>query len=424
MFEASTTYPGHSGYTERRACSRQVALLCSPSRRLALVPSERVRVCLVYDCLYPHTIGGVERWYRELASTLVAAGHQVTYLTRRQWDGPVPEIEGVRVVEVMGRADLYDEEGRRRILPPVLFGFGVYAHLVRHRRSYDAVHTCSFPYFSLLGARLALLGTATRMGVDWFEVWSDDYWRSYLGPAGGRVGSVIQRLCVRLTPSAFVYSELFDQRLRSLGQSPAPVLLRGLHPGPVVVGVEPSDRADPPFVLMVGRLIPEKRAHLLPAVVAAARPLVPGLRGLVIGEGPDRAALDAAVAGAGMEPWVKSLGFVDRGVLDDALARAACLLVTSKREGYGIVVLEAAAYGTPVVVVEAEDNAAADLVEHGVNGLRIGSDDPAVIAAAVARVVEDGGAMRASTAQWFATNAEALAARTSAATVVALMAGP
>ena len=45
-----------------------------------------VRVCLVYDCLFPHTVGGAERWYRTLAERLAAAGHEVTYLTLRQWE--------------------------------------------------------------------------------------------------------------------------------------------------------------------------------------------------------------------------------------------------------------------------------------------------------------------------------------------------
>ena len=43
-----------------------------------------MRICIVYDCLFPYTVGGGERWYRALAGELVAAGHEVTYLTRRQ----------------------------------------------------------------------------------------------------------------------------------------------------------------------------------------------------------------------------------------------------------------------------------------------------------------------------------------------------
>src|SRR5437764_744342 len=44
-----------------------------------------MRVCVVYDCLFPYTIGGAERWYRNLAERLAAEGHEVTYLTLRQW---------------------------------------------------------------------------------------------------------------------------------------------------------------------------------------------------------------------------------------------------------------------------------------------------------------------------------------------------
>ena len=63
-----------------------------------------MRICLVYDCLYPWTVGGAERWMRDLAERLVADGHEVTYLTRLQWDsGDAPDIPGVRVVAVSRR---------------------------------------------------------------------------------------------------------------------------------------------------------------------------------------------------------------------------------------------------------------------------------------------------------------------------------
>ena len=45
-----------------------------------------MRVCVAYDCLYPYTVGGAERWYRNVALRLVAEGYDVTYLTMRQWD--------------------------------------------------------------------------------------------------------------------------------------------------------------------------------------------------------------------------------------------------------------------------------------------------------------------------------------------------
>src|SRR3954471_4350770 len=143
-----------------------------------------MRVCLVYDCLYPHTVGGAERWYRNLALRLAADGHDVTYLTLRQWEGgDEPDVPGVRVIAVGPRLRLY-VKGRRRIGPPVLFGLGVFRHLVAHGSRYDVVHTASFPYFSLLAACLLRRRRHFRLVVDWHEVWTDDYWREYLGPAG------------------------------------------------------------------------------------------------------------------------------------------------------------------------------------------------------------------------------------------------
>ena len=51
-----------------------------------------------------------------------------------------------------------------------------------------------------------------------------------------------------------------------------------------------------------------------------------------------------------------------------AAQRALCMLLPSRREGYGMVVVEAAARGTPSIVVAGEDNAATELIEEGVNG--------------------------------------------------------
>jgi glycosyltransferase involved in cell wall biosynthesis len=114
-----------------------------------------VRICLVYDCIYPHTIGGAERWYRNLGERLAVAGHDVTYLTRRQWPvGTDAGVPSVRVVAVTGEMSLYAPGGRRKISPPIIFGLGVLWHLLRHGRRYDIVHTAAFPYFSVIAAAL------------------------------------------------------------------------------------------------------------------------------------------------------------------------------------------------------------------------------------------------------------------------------
>jgi glycosyltransferase involved in cell wall biosynthesis len=358
-------------------------------------------VCIAYDCLFPWTVGGAERWYRALAERLVAEGHQVTYLTRVQWQpGEEPEIPGVRVVAVSRADALYDDAGRRAIGPPVRFGLGVLRHLARHRRAYDAVHLCSFPFFSLLAARVALAGTGRPLAVDWFEVWSRGYWEEYLGRIGGRIGHLVQRLCVLLTPRAFVFSALHERRLRAEGLRGDLVRLRGLWGGDPADLPEPRPAAEPPTVVFAGRHIPEKRAATIPAALA----LLPGRRARIFGDGPERPAVQGEVERLGLGDRVEVPGFVDADEVAEAMATGTCLLLPSVREGYGLVVVEAARLGTPSVVVAAPDNAAVELVEEGVNGVVAPDGSPAALAAAIERAAP----LRASTAAWFRRQAREL----------------
>ncbi|HEY3187713.1 MAG TPA: glycosyltransferase, partial [Solirubrobacteraceae bacterium] len=253
-----------------------------------------------------------------------------------------------------------------------------------------------------------------RIVVDWHEVWSREYWREYLGRVGGAIGYGVQLLCARVPQRAFCFSHLHAGRLREEGLRGEPTVLEGEYAG----SLEPPEPAPAePVVVFAGRLIPEKRAPaVVPAVVAAAR-RIPGLRGEVYGDGPERAAVDAAVAAS--DGIVQAPGFVDAERVDAALRRALCMVLPSRREGYGMVVVEAAARGTPSVVVREPDNAAIELVEDGVNGVVAASASPEDLADAVVRIHEAGEGMRASTREWFARNARRLSLEGSLETVLA-----
>ncbi len=405
-----------------------------------------MRICLIYDCLFPYTVGGAERWYRNLAERLVAEGHEVTYLTLRQWPRGEPlDIDPrIRVVVAGPRMALYSGP-RRRILPPLVFGIGVLWHLLRHGRSYDVVHTCAFPYFSLLAAALARPLGRYGLVVDWFEVWSRQYWRSYLGGVGGRIGELVQWACARVPQRAFCFSQLHAKRLREQGLRGPITVLRGLYAGgkkarcpprargassfaqdPTEVTLPPTPSADQlsasapqtsvptrpsgpePFVLFAGRLIPEKRVTVGVAAVARAAQRIEGLRGVFYGDGPEREALSTAIAEHDAGAFISAPGFGESEQVDADMASAMCVLLPSEREGYGMVVVEASAHATPAVVVAAPDNAAVELVEQGLNGVIASSADPEAIAEAIVRVHQAGMAMRESTARWFAENAELL----------------
>jgi glycosyltransferase involved in cell wall biosynthesis len=241
--------------------------------------------------------------------------------------------------------------------------------------------------------------------VDWFEVWSRAYWREYLGAAAGAVGWLVQRLCARVPQRAFCFSRLYARRLQDEGLRGEITMLAGLYAGSLE---SHEEREAEPVVVFAGRHIAEKQVPaILPALVLA-RERVPELRAAILGDGPERPEVMRLVAELGLGEVVDVPGFVATETVEDTIARALCMLLPSRREGYGLVVIEAAASGTPSIVVAGPDNAAVELVSEGENGFVAASASAEDLAAAILRVRDEGPAVRDRTAAWFAENARRL----------------
>ncbi|MBX5441685.1 MAG: glycosyltransferase [Solirubrobacteraceae bacterium] len=366
-----------------------------------------MRICLVYDCIYPHTIGGAERWYRNLGERLAEAGHEVTYLTRRQWPkGEDAGVPGVNVIAVTPAMALYTEGGRRRILPPIVFGLGVLWHLLVHGRRYDIVHTAAFPYFSVIAAAVARRVHGFSLFVDWHEVWTRAYWTEYLGRVQGFVGWAVQRLCLKIRQRAFCFARMTAERCREEGIRDPVTVLSGLYTGS---HTQSEVTESIPLVMFAGRHIPEKRVPDLVPAIERARERLPELRCVIFGDGPERGKVQRLVRERGLEDVIELPGFVDGERIDETMAHALCMVLPSRREGYGMVVVEAASWGTPSVVVADPDNAATELVDDGENGIVAPSTSPEDLAAAILEIHEQGRALRESTANWFRRNAPRVA---------------
>ena len=146
---------------------------------------------------------------------------------------------------------------------------------------------------------------------------------------------------------------------------------------------------------------------MVPAI-AALRQADGDIRGVIFGDGPERERVLALVGQLGLEEIVSVPGFVDASEVEAVLRTAGCLVLPSRREGYGLIVIEAAAAGTPSVVVSGEDNAATELIEEGVNGFVAPSASADHLSAAISRALAGGMGLRRSTAAWFADNSRRL----------------
>jgi glycosyltransferase involved in cell wall biosynthesis len=368
--------------------------------------------------LYPYTVGGAERWYRNLAERLAAAGHDVTYLTIRQWEGEA-DVPGVEVIPVTRPHELYTG-GRRSIWTQIVFSTAVFSHLGRRGREYDVVHTAGLHLF-LLSALTARRIRGFRVVADWHEVWTAEYWREYVGEVRGRIAHRVQRVGARGRHRAFCFAELHARRLKEEGYRGEPIVLTGEYAGDLT---PPTPNDADPVVVYAGRHIPEKQVPALVSAIAVAREQAAELSATIFGDGPERPTVLRLIDELGLDGTVTAPGFVDQDLLHQALGSALCLVLPSRREGYGLVVVEACAAGTPVVVVAGPDNAAAELVEEGVNGVVATSAEAPDLAAAILRVQAAGRTLRESTADWFARNADRLSIESSLRRVLAVYQEP
>lgn len=98
-------------------------------------------------------------------------------------------------------------------------------------------------------------------------------------------------------------------------------------------------------LLTVGHLVPVKAQEL----IIAALPLLPGVRLVVAGDGPNRGMLGALARSTGVADRVEFLGAVPQAQLRAHYGSADALVLASSREGWANVLLESMACGTPVV---------------------------------------------------------------------------
>lgn len=139
--------------------------------------------------------------------------------------------------------------------------------------------------------------------------------------------------------------------------------------------------ADGEGILSVGRLIRDKGMDTVIDAAAGS-----GASLTIAGEGPERAALAARAAALSLP--VQFTGFATRTRLSELYRAAACVVLAARRgEGLPNVLLEAMAFGRPVIATPCAGTR--DLLVDGVNGLIVPPDDVAALRAAFSRLLGD-----------------------------------
>ena len=172
---------------------------------------------------------------------------------------------------------------------------------------------------------------------------------------------------------------LFQARQLALLPNPLPM--------PVVPAAVGSAGERQGFVT-VARLVPQKGIDVLIGALAQTAGPACGWMQTLVGDGPEREALELQVRQADLQKRVRFLGF--RPDPQTFLLQASVFVLPSRFEGMPNALLEAMAAGLAVVVTDASPGPL-EVVKHGVNGLVVPSDDPSALAAALDQLAADPG---------------------------------
>lgn len=333
-------------------------------------PPRRVVILTWRDTSHPEG-GGSERYVERLASGLAAAGDAVTILCADHGRAPRDEVRGGVAV-------------RRRGGRWTVYAHGL-AYLLTHHADIVVDVQNGIPFFSPMVARCPVVVLVHHV--------HREVWPIVLGPRAARLGWWIEsRLCPRLYRWCryVAVSAATRRELAELGvdEHRIAVVHNGVDRQPDQPAAERTPApADPPVICCVARLVPHKRIEHALEVLARLRPRWPDLRLTVVGDGWAADAIRRRAAELGVASSVDLLGHVDEATKHRVLARASVHLCPSLKEGWGLVIMEAATHGVPTVAYRS-GGGVADSVVDGETGLL--ADDLDDFTACVARLLEDG----------------------------------
>ncbi len=198
-------------------------------------------------------------------------------------------------------------------------------------------------------------------------------------PVGQGRAASLKPLCDAANHIVAVSSALADKLRTSGTAAPISVILNGFQSRFLL-----RDAMKVPMTfLQVGNLLEQKKFHVTIRAFSVIRKQHPEAVLTVIGQGPERPALEGLCRELGVEDAVRFSGQVLNEEVLAQMARAQFFCMPSVREGFGIVYLEAMASGC--ITIGTEGEGVADLIKSGENGFLVPPDDPD----AIVQVVED-----------------------------------
>lgn len=385
--------------TRREPKSTARGTLASPTARIiASNWSASVKILRIIARL---NVGGPARHVALLNAGLESRGHR-TLLAYGALDAGEASLEGPAVESGIPLVHVDDLGRHVRAWSDVLAFIALLRLIFRERP--DVVHTHTAKA-GTLGRLAAAVYNGTRRRAERALVvhtFHGHVFEGYFSPFVNRLVRVTERSLARITDVVVTISPRQQQDIVTRF-SVAPAERTTVVP----LGLDlerllemPDDAADmratigadawDVIVGYAGRMVHVKDLPTLIRAFAQAHAVVPTLRLVLCGDGPERTRAEALARELGITERLHFLGWV--ADLPRFYASIDIFALTSLNEGTPVAAIEAMAAARPVVSTEV--GGVPDVVEHGVCGLLVPSQDPEAFAAALVRLATDAGLRR------------------------------
>ncbi|MFI6871290.1 glycosyltransferase family 4 protein [Nocardia sp. NPDC050406] len=323
--------------------------------------------------------GGSERYLEQVGAHLAARGVKVTLRTAGYPGAPKREqVDGIDISRGGGRFTVYP-----RALAAIALGrIGVGP--LKGLRPDAVIDTQNgIPFFARAAAAAP---TVVLVHHGHREQWP------VAGRVVGRIGWWIES---RLSPRVHRGNQYLTvslpsaEELAALGveQSRVAVVRNGAEPVPALVTPgSDATRTAHPSIVVLSRLVPHKQIEDALTAVASLRPSIPAVHLDVIGDGWWADNLKAHAAALGISDAVTFHGHVDEQRKHELLSRAWVHALPSRKEGWGLAVIEAAQHGVPTVGYRSSRGLTDSIVD-GVTGLLV--DDPTQLTEALGELLTE-----------------------------------
>ena len=305
-----------------------------------------MKILQVHSFFYPH-VGGSETYVLELSKRLVHHGHQVLVVTSKLPGTHEHEcIEGIEVLRIDGH---YFPKVPYFLFKPRLLK--VLKHLSPH---FDIIHSHVRFFFSTNCVALLRVMHENVRFVLTLHATQPKTQIAALRCFEGIYEHTVGRFTVGAADTVIALDENVQRHAMRYGADGQKIELipNAVDVTRFIPSTHKKDHANTPFQIgYIGNLVYRKGVHdLIQAVTELPTTLNFQLK--IVGEGPERSALQAFCHEHHIEQYVSFLGALDKNEIPDLLHKLDVLVLPSLSEGMPTVVLEAIAAGTPVIATD------------------------------------------------------------------------